>query len=199
MKFEYPPGATPINQDELFELIPSFITTQDELNALEQMNIAKAQAWLANKKLSPNTILDELFFREVHMKMFKDVWKWAGKYRNTDKNIGIDWMQITTFLRQLIDDIKYQIEHNTYSKEEAITRFHHRLVWIHPFPNGNGRHARILTDLLFKKLSNKTLHWGGINIKNYSSASQIRKKYIEALRIADKGNYEPLIYFINNK
>lgn len=195
MKFEYPEGATPLLPDELEELIPSYITTQGELNTLEQMNIASAQLWLSRQKLSTSVILDELFLRNMHKKMYHEVWKWAGRYRKTDKNIGVDWVKISIFLKQLLDDVQFQIKHKTYSMLEIAIRFHHRLVWIHPFVNGNGRHTRIATDYLLLQLSGEKLTWGGNDIQDYSKASQIRKDYISALREADTGNYVPLLNF----
>jgi len=140
--------------------------------------------------------LDDFFLRELHKKMYGDVWTWAGKYRQSDKNIGVDWTRISVSLRSLLDDVKYQIENKTYSEIEIAVRFHHRLVWIHLFPNGNGRHARVLADFLIKKINGGVFQWGGGDIRNYASASEMRQKYISALRLADKGNYQPLIDFM---
>lgn len=195
MKFEYPLGSTPLDPEELLGLIPAFVSTQAELNAVEQMNIAKAEIWLLKNKRSVLDILDDFFLRELHKKMYGDVWMWAGKYRQSDKNIGVNWTKIPIFLRDLLDDVKYQINHKTYSEIEIAVRFHHRLVWIHLFPNGNGRHARILADFVLKKLNGGVLKWGGGDIHDYASACERRKKYIGALRLADKSNCQPLIDF----
>lgn len=196
--FEYPPGATPLTNDELHDLIPQFISTQGDLNAAEQMNIAQAHIWLSRLKISTNQMLDELFLRKAHKQMFGNVWKWAGQYRKSDKNIGDYWLQIPVSLRQLLDDVQYQIEHETYEANELAIRFHHRLVWIHPFPNGNGRHARIMTDYLLKKISKTKFSWGGTNYLSSQEATHIRNEYISALRKADKGDYQPLLTFASS-
>lgn len=195
MKFDYPEGATPLSPDEIDGLIPSYITMHSELNALEQINITSAQLWLFRRKMPLETMLTESFLNALHKKMYAEVWTWSGKYRQSDKNIGVDWIKIPIFLRQLLDDIKFQILHNTYSSYEIAIRFHHRLVWIHPYVNGNGRHARIMTDFLLKKLSDEKLSWGGNSLESYSKATDIRKKYIEALRKADRGDYSSLLVF----
>ena len=198
MKFETPEGATPLTLDELHELIPPFITTQAELNGIEQMHIAKALSWLNRENLSYSQILDESFIRNLHIQMYGKIWKWAGKYRKSDKNIGVEWIKIPILLRQLLEDTRYQIEHQSYSLQEIAGRFHHKLVWIHLFPNGNGRHARVLSDYLLKQLGENTFTWGGKTFQEYRSSCEIRKQYISALRQADQGNYEPLLTFVKS-
>lgn len=195
MRFEYPAGATPLSPDELDGLIPSYITTQGELNTVEQINIATAQLWLAKQKFRIEKIVTESFLNILHKKMYQAVWKWAGKFRRSDKNIGVDWIKIPIFLRQLLDDVRFQITNKTYSDYEIAIRFHHRLVWIHPYVNGNGRHARIATEYLLHQLSHEKLSWGGNNLENYSKAFAIRKRYIVALQKADRGDYSLLLEF----
>lgn len=195
MKFEYSEGTTPLSLDETECLIPNYITLHSELNTLEQINIASAQLWLAKRKMLPEKILSESFLNLLHKKMYQDIWTWAGQYRRSDKNIGVDWIKIPIFLRQLLDDVKFQISKNSYSYYEISIRFHHRLVWVHPYVNGNGRHARIATDYLLKTLSKEKISWGGNNLENHNTASATRKKYIAALRKADSGDYSLLLYF----
>jgi len=195
MKFNYPIGATPLTKDELEDLIPAYISTQSELNTAEQMNISKAKLSINKKKYSFDSILDDLFIRKVHKIMFGDVWKWAGKYRKSDKNIGVDWRYVPIDLKQLLDNTIFQIDKKSYLELEIAIRFHHKFVLIHPFPNGNGRLARILTDLLLASISEQKLTWGGSNIYDYQIASKIRERYIKALRKADKGEYKQLIEF----
>lgn len=199
ISFEYPEGATPLTNDELYELIPRHVTSQGELNSVEQMNVAKGLLWLARTKPTMEHILDEIFIRKLHVQLFGDVWRWAGRFRKTDKNIGIDWLQIPIALRKLVDDTRFQITHNSYPGDELGVRFHHRLVLIHPFPNGNGRHARIITDQLLKALSVEQFTWGGNNIQNYSYQTEARRSYISALRQADKGDFDNLLKFVREK
>ncbi len=144
-KIKYEQGATPLNPDELAGLIPDYISTQEELNKLERKNIIEAEKWLSKKK---TVSLNVSFILNVHKKMFENVWTWAGKIRTSDKSIGIFWQNITVELSKLLDDTQYWINESIYNWDELAIRFHHRLISIHPFSNGNGRHARLVTDLL---------------------------------------------------
>jgi len=192
MEFEYPEGATPIDPDEVKGLRLTHITTQGELNRWEQDNILEAKAWA--DKTKPADILNEKFIKALHRRMFGNVWAWAGQYRQSGKNIGGAWYLIPMSLKNLCDDINVWIELGEDSPDLIATRFHHRLVSIHPFPNGNGRHAREMTNLLMKNILNQPeFTWGR---KNLSETGSIRKQYIESLHAADGGNYEPLLTFV---
>ncbi len=188
-KIDYPVGATPLDPNELNGLIPDYITTQGELNLLEQTNILNAETWVKNKKSA--LILSELFFRELHSQMFKDVWRWAGKYRNSDKNIGVPKEKIREEISKLIADANYWIQNQTYPWDELAARFHHRTVWIHAFPNGNGRHARLLTDALVRVHEQEPLTWG-----EELPEDQSRQEYLAALREADQKKFQKLIQFL---
>lgn len=189
MKFDYPLGSTPLEQDELVGLIPKHITMQEELNAWEEKNILEAEPWAFKQK----DILSITFITKLHKRMFGKTWKWAGKFRLSEKNIGIHWAQIPMSLKDLCDDIHYQLEHNTFSDDEIAIRFHHRLVFIHPFSNGNGRHARLMADLLISQQGGKRFSWG--MHQNLTKTSAVRKQYIEALQSADQGDYSNLLAF----
>ncbi|MEX2595458.1 MAG: mobile mystery protein B [Salibacteraceae bacterium] len=192
--FVYPQGATPIDEDEKQGLLISHITTREELNEWEQRNIIDAYSWLDRTRRK--NFLSEEFIRILHEKMFGKVWDWAGAYRRTDKNIGVDWIQIPIQTRQLLDDARFWIENKTYPPDEIATRFHHRLVWVHLFPNGNGRHARIMTDVLLEKiLDKKPFSWGSGNLLN---DGDVRTSYIQALRSADAHDYQPLFEFVRS-
>ncbi|HEY5125596.1 MAG TPA: mobile mystery protein B [Ignavibacteria bacterium] len=193
MKFDYPEGATPIDADELADLIPTHIKLQKELNEWEQKNISDATELYYNKQFTIEEILDFYFLLKVHKDMFDKTWKWAGKTRKTMKNIGADVSQIFEQTKYLCDDVKFWIENDTYSKDEIGARFHHRLVQIHLFPNGNGRHSRFVTDLLMKSVRNELFTWGN---KDLYSQSSVRNNYITSLKEADKNNYKPLLDFV---
>ena len=189
--FEYPEGATPIDPDEASGLLLNHITTHGELNRWEQNNIIEALAWI--EKTKPTKILNEQFITILHKKMFGNVWKWAGKFRQSDKNIGVSWHQMPMCLQNICDDASLWIEIQTESPEEIAIRFHHRLVWIHPFPNGNGRHARLMADIFIENLLHGSpFTWGR---QNLSKPSENRSRYISALREADNGNLLPLLEF----
>ena len=191
INIEYPEGATPINPDEAGELLLTHITTQRELDRWEQDNIIEALAWL--EKTKPKDILNEIFIRKLHKRMFGNVWKWAGKFRQSDKNIGGRWWQISTNLKDLCDDARLWVDSRSEPPDEIAVRFHHRLVSIHPFPNGNGRHARLMADLLLENnLDHPRFTWGGVNLSN---TSDTRQRYIAALRAADENNYQSLLEF----
>src|ERR1700733_15039715 len=147
--FEEPDDATPLTAEEKRQLIPAHITYRRELNEAEQENIARAQDWALNRRRDP---VSEKFVRELHQKMLGEVWRWAGKFRASERNLGIPFHEIPVALRQLLDDTKTWIEYKTYPPDEIAVRFHHRLVQIHTFPNGNGRHARLMADLLVMRL-----------------------------------------------
>jgi Fic-DOC domain mobile mystery protein B len=197
VKFVYPSGATPIDPNEIKGLIPDYITTQSELNFLEQENILEAVNWLSKKKDS--SILTASFVLELHKRMFGRVWKWAGTIRQSDKNIGVPKSQISNQLKIILDDVSYWIKEKTFSWDEIGVRFHHRLVFIHIFSNGNGRHARLLADVFLEQHNQKAFTWG-MKTTNHSLdvEGEIREKYIQALKDADKGDFTKLIAFVRS-
>lgn len=192
----YGEGQTPLDEDEKEGLKIKTITTQGELDELEQLNIEKAVEWTIHANLKPNKILTEKFVKDLHKRMYGDVWKWAGEFRRTEKNIGIPWIQIGVELKSLLDDTKYWIENKTYSPEEIAIRFKHRIVFIHCFPNGNGRHSRMMADIIMESIFKKEIFtW---HQSNMVRADETRKEYINSLKEADNGNINPLIEFAKN-
>jgi Fic-DOC domain mobile mystery protein B len=190
-------GQTPIDADDLAELRPAWIATQGDLDAAEQRNIAGAVSWLDRQRdLTTRTVLDEQFVRDLHRRMFSDVWRWAGRYRLTAKNIGIDAWRIPEEVRHAIDDAAARIDATPrpFSDDEIAVRLHHRLVYIHPFPNGNGRHARLVADTLAWSLGRPLFSWG---TGSDASGSELRTIYIDALRRVDRNpdDTEALIAF----
>ena len=183
---------TPLTHEEREGLIPSYITVRSELNEAEQANILEAEEWAFSRK---RDVLDERFLTNLHKRMFGRVWRWAGAFRRTERNIGIDPYRIPVDLRQLLDDCRYWIEHDTYPPDEIAARFHHRLVFVHPFPNGNGRHARLATDLLLVKLGQPRFSWGQVNLVD---PGETRQRYVAALRAADQHDYGPLLEFVRS-
>lgn len=196
--FEYADGATPLDPDEMEGLIPTHIVNRGQLDELEQANIAAAQIWLSTARIKK--INEDHNLRKLHNEMFGKVWRWAGTFRNTAKNIGIDAYQIAPELRNLCKDVDTWIEYSSYKADEIAARFHHRLLVIHPFPNGNGRHARLATDmLLIKHLDRKPFTWGRVSIgDSIDKEGEVRSQYIKALREADRGDYEALLAFVRS-
>jgi len=191
MKIVYPSGATPLSDDDLEGLIPEHLTTQGALNAWEQENLLEGREALARRK--PKDLLTDAAIREVHRRLFDRTWRWAGRYRQRDTNIGVDWAQIPERVRVLGDDVRYQRDHDVYGKDELAARFHHRLVAIHPFPNGNGRHARFMADLLLGSLGEEPFSWGSADLNREGGP---RDAYLAALRAADQGDYDRLLRFV---
>ena len=185
-------AGTELTEEERQGLIPSYITLRSELNEAEQANILEAEAWAFARK---RDVLAEQFISNLHKRMYSNVWRWAGQHRTSDKNIGIDAYRIPTEFRQLLDDCRYSIENNTYEPDEIAARFHHKLVSIHLYPNGNGRHARLATDLLLKSMSRERFSWGS---RNLVDAGQTRERYIDALQAADKHDFGPLLEFVRS-
>ncbi len=180
---------TPLEAEEREQLIPSYITLRRELNEAEQINIADAAKWLASRK---RDVLDEKFLRNLHTRMFGQVWKWAGDYRKTPRNIGVEAWRIPMDIAQAIDDAKFWVANGTYPPDEIAVRFSHRLVAIHPFPNGNGRFSRMVGDLLAQQLGQPRFSWGSANLVD---PNETRQAYVAALRAADAHDLEPLIVF----
>lgn len=191
MKFNYPEGATPLDGDELEALLPKHITLQSELNEWEHMNILEAEKWGFGQRHTETLSLE--FIQLLHRKMFSETWKWAGKFRTTLKNIGVMPHEISQELFKLCADVEVQTKHGPMPFDEIAARLHHRLVWIHPFPNGNGRHARIYTDIFLITHQRPKFTWGQGNLV---APTQTRKAYIHALREADRHNFEPLFDFV---
>ena len=190
---QYPLGATPLDLDELEGLKIKHITTREELNRFEQDNINEALVWLNVHHQSD--ILTEKFIKALHQKMFGKVWRWAGSFRQSGKNFGVEWSQVSISLHSLLQDVRFWIAEKTYPADEIAVRFHHKLVWIHLFPNGNGRHARLMTDVLLKDvLKQKPFTWGEENIDGKSDARTI---YLNALRQADHHDYSMLLRFVH--
>lgn len=196
-KIKYPVGATPLDPDELKGLIPEYITTQGELNILERDNIIEATDWANRKKHFD--VLNSTFCFDLHKRMFGRVWKWAGKVRTSNKNIGVSKEQIYTQLKLLHDDTTYWIDNKTFGFDEVAARFHHRLVWIHVFVNGNGRHARLMTNILLRSHGHGPFTWGNTTSQELlDTENTVRRKYIASLRAADQGDFEPLLNFIKS-
>lgn len=182
-------GHTELSEDDREGLIPSYIATRADLFDAEQRNIANA---LRRRGPSTDVLLDDKYLRDLHGAMLDQVWTWAGRYRTREKNIGIDPTQIATAVRTLVDDARVWVEMETFEPDQLAARFHHRLVQIHPFPNGNGRHGRIAADYLLLSRSEPAFTWG----RNLTVATdELRRSYRQALQQADTGHIEELLAF----
>jgi len=191
LTIEYPPGATPLDPDGAKGLIPEHIHTHGELNEWEQENIVEGETWAFARRRK--NILTPEFVDELHKRMFGRTWRWAGQHRTTEKNIGTDPARIAVELKKLCEDVAAQIEHRAYPLDEIAARFHHRLVSIHPYRNGNGRHARTMTDLLLVGNGAPRFSWGAGDLVH---KGEVRNRYIAALQAADRRNYGLLFQFV---
>jgi Fic-DOC domain mobile mystery protein B len=187
--FEDPGNATPLTPEEKHQLIPAHIAYRSELNEAEQENITRGQDWALARR---RDLLSDKFIKNLHKHMLGDVWRWAGKFRTSARNLGIAYYEIRAALSQLLDDTRTWIEHKSYPPDEIAVRFHHRLVQIHAFPNGNGRHSRLMADLLAMSFGRERFSWGSINL---ADAGAVRKRYIAALRAADNHDIDRLLEF----
>lgn len=185
-------NSTPLTPEEREGLKPRWVTLRSELNELETRNISEAETWLVSAKLKD--ILNDTFLMKLHKKMFGQVWKWAGEYRTTERNIGVAPYQIPVKLKALFDDVKFWVANETFPHTEIAVRLHHRLVLIHPFPNGNGRVSRLMADLLMQQMGEERLYWGDGNLVDITD---LRKRYVDALHAADGGNYTALLEFVH--
>lgn len=182
-----PDGATPVDPDEAEALLPTHIHSRAELNVWEQANILEAARWAVRAR---TLALTDGIIRELHRRMFDETWAWAGRYRTSDKNIGVPWPTISTEVRNLLDDGQHWLDHGAFTIDEAAARLHHRLVKIHPFANGNGRHARLWCDMLLRQNGRPPFEWKN---RELDSEGEARRAYIAALRAADGHDYEPLL------
>ena len=187
-----PDGNTPLTPEELADLIPN-LATKEDLNEWERENILEARRWaLSDRNVKTLDPIADDTIRKLHLRMFDQTWKWAGTYRKTEKNIGVPVGQVREMLVALLGDARYWIENNTYSPDEIAIRFHHRLVSIHLFSNGNGRHARLIADVLAVRLGKPAFTWGQ---KDLIKSGEAREKYLHAMRTADEGDIKPLLDF----
>lgn len=183
-------AATPLTLEERRDLIPSHIAARNDLNEAEQENILRGQAWAFRRRR--RDVLSEKFTLELHKRMFGEVWRWAGRFRQSERNLGIPFYEIPAAVRQLLDDTKAWIAYESYPPGEIAVRFHHRLVQIHPFANGNGRHSRLMADLLVTDLGQERFTWGRADLQ---AAGDVRGRYIAALQAADNHDIAPLLTF----
>lgn len=188
------PGQTPLTEEERDGLLIPTIATRAELDEFEQQNIERAIRWTLTSRLGRNQILSESFVKRLHQRMFGDVWAWAGTFRKSERNLGVNWLQIPTEVHKLIGDCNYWIDHKTYSPEEIAIRFKHRIVQTHCFPNGNGRHSRLMADLMMQKMFGlDPFSWG--SKANLATDATSRAAYIKAVKAADANKFEALIAF----
>jgi Fic-DOC domain mobile mystery protein B len=187
-----PAGATPLDPDESAGLVPGHIATREQLDEWEAENILAGERWAAGA-VKRREILDDAFLRELHRRMFDRTWKWAGTYRTSEKNIGVAPERIAVEVRKLLEDAKAQLAGRVAPLDEIAAKLHHRLVSIHPFPNGNGRHARLATDLFLAANGAQPFTWGRGDLVH---AGEARERYLAALRAADARDFAPLLAFV---
>lgn len=193
LKLDYIGGQTPLDEEEKDGLLIPTIATRGELDEFEQQKIEQAIQWTLGRSLKSDTVFSEEFIQIVHKRMYADVWAWAGQFRKTNKNIGVDKWQIPIELRYLLDDARFWYENKTYPPDEIAVRFKHRIVSIHCFPNGNGRHSRLMADIIIEKIYKLPVFtWGAANL---SSEGDSRVAYLKALKAADQGDFRLLLAF----
>lgn len=187
LKIDYPEGATPLDADDAEGLIPTHITTQRQLNEWEFSNVARGEEWALARR--EKDILSMRFIQALHERMFGDTWRWAGTIRTKETlPVGVPPENIRPELKTLLENVQSQIEHQSWSTQEIAARFHYRMVFIHPFPNGNGRFARTIADLLLVQHGAERFSWGADLVRD----GDARRIYISALRSADQKDYRPL-------
>jgi|SRR5580700_6536334 Fic-DOC domain mobile mystery protein B len=185
-------NATPLSPEARNGLIPTHVTLRSELNELEQKNIGQANSWAFLRK---RNVLDEAFLKSLHKRMFKSVWRWAGEYRKTETNLGVLPHLIQLGVYQIVGDMRVAFQHKGFEPDELALRLSHRLVSVHPFPNGNGRWSRLVGDLMIVKQNGKRFTWGGTDLQ---ADGKDRDKYIQALKAEDNHDYKPLMEFAHS-
>jgi Fic-DOC domain mobile mystery protein B len=186
-------GQTPLSDEELEGLKIYSVTTREELDEFEQLNIQRAIEWTLGKKINYKDLFSEKFIKDLHKSMYYEVWRWAGTFRNSEKNLGVKSSLISVQLKQLLDNAIYWHENNIYLPDELAVRFKHQLVSIHCFANGNGRHARLMADLIMEKLYDQPVFtWGSSSLVR---PDEKRKEYIRAIKKADLNDLTCLLAF----
>jgi Fic-DOC domain mobile mystery protein B len=194
--FQEPDDATPLDPAQRDGMLQSWITTRSDLNEAEEENIVKGAVWARRSRgAKAIDVLNDGFAKNLHKQMFGEVWNWAGTYRQNEINIGIEPFRVPAEMPAMLDDVRFWVENKTYPPDEIATRLHHRLTQIHPFPNGNGRHARLMADLLIERLGGKSFTWGGGSLKDVGT---LRKTYVAALQAADGHDIGPLLRFVRS-
>jgi Fic-DOC domain mobile mystery protein B len=193
LDIDYIDGQTPLDEEEKEGLLIPAIATREELDEFEQQNIEEAIQWTLSRNFKRNSLLTEAFVKDVHKRMYRNVWAWAGDFRKTNKNIGVDRWQVAVELKSLLDDARFWIDNDVFSPDEIAVRFKHRIVSIHCFSNGNGRHSRLMADIIIEKMFNGNVFtWGAGSL---SKESENRNIYLNSLKAADNGNYALLLSF----
>jgi Fic-DOC domain mobile mystery protein B len=190
--FQEPDDATPLDPALRGDLLQTWITTRADLNEAEEENILDGADWARGRRGGAEALLTEDFSKSLHEQMFGDVWKWAGSYRQNELNIGIAPHLVPAEMPVMFDNARFWVENDTFPPDEIAVRLHHRLTQIHGFPNGNGRHARMMADLLIEKLGGKPFTWGSGSIHDTGT---LRTTYINALKAADNHDFAPLLAF----
>lgn len=193
--FQAPNDATPLAPGQRDDLLQSWITDRNDLNAAEQENIVKGAVWARRRRGAAADMLTDDFVKTLHKRMFGEVWKWGGTYRQNELNIGIAPHLVAAEMPAMLSDVRFWVENKTYPPDEIAARLHHRLTRIHAFPNGNGRHARMMADLLIDRLGGQPFSWGGGSLKDVGT---LRNQYVEALKAADKHDMGPLMTFVRS-
>ena len=194
--FQEPDDATPLDPTLRNDLLQTWISSRRDLNEAEQDNILKGSAWARRRRNAKATdLLHDSYVRALHKQMFGDVWKWAGTYRQSDLNIGIAPHLVPAEIPALLDNVRFWIENKTFPPDDIAARLHHRLTEIHAFPNGNGRHAREMADLLIERLGGETFTWGSGSLQDTGA---LRTKYVSALKAADNHDIAALLNFMRS-
>ena len=194
--FQEPDDATPFDPAQRAALLQTWITTRNDLNEAEQENIVKGAAWARRRRgAKPADMLTNDYVKTLHKQMFGEVWKWGGTYRQNELNMGIAPHLVPAEMPAMLSDMQFWVDNKTFEPDEIAVRLHHRLTRIHAFPNGNGRHARMMADLLIERLGGKPFSWGGGSLTDVGT---IRDQYGAALKAADNHDLGPLMAFVRS-
>jgi Fic-DOC domain mobile mystery protein B len=192
--FQEADDATPLDPALRGDLLQTWITSHADLNEAEEENIVKGAVWGRGRRGNVDILTGD-FVKSLHKRMFGEVWKWAGNYRQGELNIGIAPHLIAAQMPAMLDDVRYWVKHDTYPPDEIAARLHHRLTQIHGFPNGNGRTARMMADLLIERLGGESFSWGGGSL---SDGGTLRDRYLAAVKAADNHDIQPLLVFMRS-
>jgi Fic-DOC domain mobile mystery protein B len=192
---DQPEGATPL--DDISGLLRRDITTRGQLDEAETLNILGAVDWIERGRLRDVFTVD--FYERLHSRMYDDVWEWAGDLRSVTgarPNIGVPPEMVPIELGRVAMEFNWEWQNSDQTNLlPFIAKYHHALVWVHPFNNGNGRWSRLACDVVMKRLAKKPLITWATDTLNVDSGE--RSQYINALKMADDFDLAPLVEYLS--
>jgi Fic family protein len=177
-------------KETAFGIIP-----RSKLIPLEIEGIKKAWDFVLKESTKHELAITPNFFKKIHKIGFGWIFpELGGKFRKIDvtvsKHIPPKFYLVPEEMDNFIKDLKVRVKHlPKIDNEEFLDKLisllawsHHKFLWIHPFQDYNGRIGRLLTNIILINLNIPPIE---LRVETIIG----RKKYVEALHLADNHNY----------